>query len=106
MRDTVVLVNCSRQASLKTSGQPCGSALSDMSTSPFMNDFFFQTSKSRYDFSTGPHWLTLSSLSILPGSIESHRNCFARSGTFVYFKIAREPNVTGWICVLGPRGYV
>ena len=69
-----------------------------------MNDFFFQTSKPRYAFRTGPHWLTLSSASILAGSIESHRNCFASSGTFVYFRIEREPKLTGWIRLLGPRG--
>src|SRR5207249_10944845 len=72
----------------------------------FMNGFFFHTSNPRYALSTGPHLLTPCSRSILPGPIESHRNCFARSGTFVYFMIAREPNVTGWMSPLGPLGYV
>ena len=31
------------------------------------------------------------SKAILAGSIESHRNCLATSGTFVYFMIEREP---------------
>src|SRR5262245_56159459 len=106
IREVVVLVACSRQASLKASGQPSGSPRVDISTSPFMKDFFFQTSKARYVCNTGPHWLTLYSRSILPGSIESHRNCLARSGTFVYLRIEREPKFTGWMRLLGPRGYV
>src|SRR5215510_13376090 len=104
MRETVVFVACSRHASLNTSGCPSGSPRWDISTRPFMNDFFFHTSKARYDLQTGPHWLTESSLSILPASIESSRNCLATSGTFVYLRIDREPKFTGWIWPLGPRG--
>src|SRR2546427_4298848 len=40
-------VNCSRQASLKTSNQPCGSPRCDISMRPFMNGFFEMSQRDR-----------------------------------------------------------